>query len=190
MQNAAFVGVCQSVRQAGPDPQDRLDMTEPIEQFEVGRELRNGRAGSLGRRVAIASGRRPAQLAPQRVHQLPPGAIRPQSLVLQQRAQSVRADIRHAHDLVLEKVVNGIDRDNVGVLQAGQPLRFAVVALGYFQGHQASAQVALRREEHTAEGAAAQFADQFEVEQRVANGGSDRWFRARGARHDARVDRA
>ena len=65
--------------------------------------------------------------------------------------------------------MEGIDGDDVRVLQAGELLRLREAAGGHFEGHGPVGEVALPRQVDAAEGAAAEVADQLEAGERLAH---------------------
>ena len=64
MEDAALVGVGQPVGQAGDQPEDRLDVTEPADALELGGRPDLGRCRDGGRRIARGRALRRPAIAP------------------------------------------------------------------------------------------------------------------------------
>ncbi len=116
---AALVGVLQGIGQAGADPADRLDVGGP------GQGLPGRPPGRRDERRA-----RPATRS-EGLEQVLPGAPRRRHAPhrLEQLRQRGAAEVGHAQhaEAAGRVVLDGVERDDVGVLQAGQ--RQVLVAL-------------------------------------------------------------
>ncbi len=187
VQHAALVRVLQPVGQAGHDPRRRPVVVQAAQQVERGRAraahgrlrgdfLHLARAGLaralLCRRLdrSLDGLQGPHQLLALRR----PGVGRPQ--VLQDVGQAGAAEVRHAHgpQAGLAVLVDGVDGDDVGVLQLRQRLRFRSLRGGALDDDPPTGQVALLGQEDAGEGAAPQLLAEAEVEDLVARLGQRR----------------
>ena len=149
--DAPPVRVGQPVGQPHGQPEDRLD---------IGQALRRGAGsegpdapGSVGGHPHVAHplscpGLDPVQQVLPRVRQR-----RPASQIREDVGERGRAEERHADGLEGVRLMDRVDRHDVGVLQLGERPRFVEEVRGDLQDHEAVGQLALPGQVDAAEGA-------------------------------------
>ncbi len=188
VEDAAIVGVLQTLGQPGHDPGGGLQVGVTSQQLQKGRQgdRETGRQARQNPRTAPSLSpcllvslspclfHRRATNNAQTLHELLASArqlrVVPQSL--ENARQAGAAEVGHAHrsQARLGILVNRVDRHDMRVLQLGQRLRLVPFDAGYLEHHGPAGQIRLFSQENSRERASAQLVPQPEAEQLVAHG--------------------